>query len=255
MEAAGLTPDPWQEKLLRGNARRVLLLCTRQAGKSTVTAALALHESMTRPNTLTLLLAPALRQAGELFRKVMTFYDAIERPVPAVAETALGLELRNGSRIVSLPGKEATVRGYSAADLLIVDEAARVPDELYFSIRPMLAVSGGKLLAMTTPFGKRGFFHHEWEEGTEEWERVEIDAYQCPRISHEFLEEERRTLGDWWFEQEYLCRFKDTVDSVFRYEDVMAAMSDEVQPLFAVPDPVPGGALSGDIEPLFGART
>jgi hypothetical protein len=94
------------------------------------------------------------------------WYRALEDKAAAVKdESALRLELRNGSRIVSLPGDETTVRGYSGVRLLVVDEAARVPDDLYFSIRPMLAVSGGRLVCLSTPFGKRGFFYEAWTEG------------------------------------------------------------------------------------------
>lgn len=232
MLASGLEPDPWQAKLLRSTGKRTLLLCHRQAGKSTVTAAKALHTALYKPGSLTLMLAPALRQAGELFRKTMNFYRDLGRPILPKTESALTLELKNGSRIVSLPGKEATIRGYSAVDLLIADEASRVPDELYKAIRPMLAVSNGELVAMTTPFGKRGFFHHEWTDGGTGWERVKVTAYDCPRISREFLEEERQALGEWFFSQEYLCEFRDTVDSVFRTDDILAAMSDDVRPLF-----------------------
>jgi hypothetical protein len=103
--------------------------------------------------------APALRQSSELLRKVVGFYRALkDEAVPVKNESALRLELRNGSRIVSLPGDETTIRGYSGVRLLVVDEAVRVPDDLYFSIRPMLAVSGGRLVCLSTPFGKRGFF-------------------------------------------------------------------------------------------------
>jgi hypothetical protein len=82
-------------------------------------------------------------------------------PVAARA-TGQGLELGSGSRIVSLPGTEGTIRGYSAVSLLIGDEAARVSDALYYAVRPMLAVSQGRLLALSTPFGKRGWFCEEW---------------------------------------------------------------------------------------------
>ena len=68
-----------------------------------------------------------------------------------VNESAAALTLANGSRVLSLPGSEATVRGY-AADFLIVDEAARVPDELLAGIRPMLAATGGNSCAQ---FGVR----------------------------------------------------------------------------------------------------
>ena len=156
MERAGMPPDPWQRRLLRSRAERVLLLCSRQSGKSTVTAAMALHEVLFRPKSLVLLLSPSLRQSQELFRKVTDFRNRLGEPVPVAEESALRVELQNGSRIVALPGTEETVRGFSGVRLLVVDEAARVDDPLYFSIRPMLAVSGGRMVCLTTPFGKTG---------------------------------------------------------------------------------------------------
>jgi hypothetical protein len=233
MEAAGLAPDPWQTKLLRSGAKNHLLLCTRQAGKSTTTAALAVWSAVYESPALILLLSPSLRQSQELFKKVMEFYRCIGSPVAAREESALRLELENGSRIIALPGSEATIRGYSGVRLLVVDEASRVDDALYFSIRPMLAVSGGRLVMLTTPFGKRGAFFEAWQNGGPDWERVKVTAHDCPRISSAFLEEERRALGDWWFSQEYLCEFRDTTDQVFSYDVVMSAISPDITPLFA----------------------
>ena len=151
-----------------------------------------------------------------------------DRPVPASAENALSLELENGSRIVSLPGKEATVRGFSGASLLIIDEASRVPDALYKSIRPMLAVSHGRLVLLSSPFGTRGFFWEEWKRRAH-WHYFEIDATQCPRIAPEFLEEERESMGDWWFQQEYMCQFLDSETAAFRTEDIERIVSPEVE--------------------------
>ncbi len=232
LQALGLAPDPWQAQVLRSQAQQSLLLCTRQAGKSTTTAALATHTACYVPESLILLLSPSLRQSQELFLKVMQTYEALGRPVPSKEASALRLTLVNGSRIVALPGKEATIRGFSGVRLLIVDEASRVDDALYFSVRPMLAVSGGRLVALTTPFGKRGFFHEEWTNGGTPWQRVKVTAYDCPRISPQFLESERAALGDRWFNQEYLCEFSDTIDQVFAYEHVMGALDPQVQPLF-----------------------
>jgi len=107
-----------------------------------------------------------------------------------------------------------------------------VPDDLYFAIRPMLAVSGGRLILMSTPFGKRGHFFKEWTEGGGTWERIMITAHDCPRITPEFLEEERQALGDWWFRQEYFCEFVETEDQLFTYDQVMTAVTEEVKPLF-----------------------
>ena len=72
---------------------------------------------------------PKLAAAGELFPKGRDFYHKIEGPGEVENESALRLELRNGSRIVALPGSEATVMGYSGADFIVMDEGARVSDD------------------------------------------------------------------------------------------------------------------------------
>ncbi len=151
---------------------------------------------------------------------------------PVAEESALRVELTNGSRIVCLPGKEATIRGYSGVRLLVVDEASRVPDDLYQAVRPMLAVSGGRLILLSTPFGERGFFHHEWTAGGGDWQRVQVTAHDCPRIPPGWLEAEREAIGSWWFSQEYECRFVAAVDSVFALPLLRGAVSDDVRPLF-----------------------
>jgi hypothetical protein len=132
---------------------------------------------------------------------------------------------------VTLPGSEKTIRGFSGAALLIVDEASRVADELYFAVRPMLAVSGGALMMLTTPYGKRGIFYEEWTSG-HGWNRYEVPARECPRIPPTFLEEERQTLPSWVFRQEYECSFEETEDQVFTTEMVERAVTSEVTPLF-----------------------
>jgi len=231
-EALGFDPDAWQAGVLRSDADRQLLLCSRQSGKSTIAALAGLHLALYRPGSLVLLLSPSLRQSSELFRKVATFYGRSQQPVGPEAESTLRLELVSGSRIVSLPGTEQTVRGFSGVDLLIVDEASRVDDALYYAVRPMLAVSNGRLVAMSTPWGKRGFFFHEHSEGAADWHRVMITAEQCPRISPEFLAQERAGLPEAWYRQEYECAFNETEDSVFSYELVMGAVASAVRPLF-----------------------
>jgi hypothetical protein len=227
-ENFSLKLDSWQRQVLSRRDRRLILNCARQTGKSTVIALIALHEAIYFAPALVLLLSPSLRQSSELFRRVASFYSRLGSPVPSEAETLLRLELKNGSRIVSLPGKEATIRGFSGVSLLIVDEAARVPDSLYLSVRPMLAVSGGRLILLSTPFGTRGFFFREWRDG-EGWKKVKVKATDCPRISQKFLAEERQVLGDWWYRQEYLCEFLDAQAAAFTYEQVKAAFKEEVE--------------------------
>jgi hypothetical protein len=231
---AGLPPDPWQARVLASGSLRTLLLCSRQAGKTSCVAALALWTALTRPRSLVLLLSPSERQSGELAARVFDFHDAVGRLVPSRKRTELQLHLTNGSRIVALPENERTIRGYSGAALLVIDEAARVSDALYHAVRPMLAVSGGKLVALSTPFGKRGWFYEEWQRGGG-WERYAVRADQCPRISPGFLAEERAALGPRWYAQEYENSFEDAVGAVFSGEAVAAAMSGSLAPLFGEP--------------------
>jgi len=224
----GLVPDPWQTDVLRSTASRLLLNCSRQSGKSTITSILALHTALYASDSLVLLLSPSLRQSGELFKKCIATYKDLGRPVSPESETALTLTLQNGSRIVSLPGsKDGNIRGYSGVNLLVIDEAAWVAESLYMSVRPMLAVSGGRMLALSTPHGTRGWFYEAWR-GVEPWERYEVPAPLCPRISEEFLAEERRNMGEWWYDQEYMCQFSEAETQAFRREDVERAFREDI---------------------------
>ncbi len=235
-ERIGFTPDAWQADLLRSDARGTILLCSRQSGKSTVSAILALHEAMYTQGALVLLLSPSLRQSQELFRKVKDAYSVLPSPaVRASEESALRMEFSNSSRIVALPGKDdSTIRGFSGVTRLIVDEAARVSDALYQAARPMLAVSAGRIILLSTPFGKRGFFFREWTEGGSAWHRTKVTAYDCPRISREWLEQERKQIGAWWFAQEYEVEFQEDVSSVFRHADIQAAVDYDLEPQWSL---------------------
>ena len=202
----GFTPDPWQAKFLRSRSQRIILNCSRQSGKSTSTAILALHEAIHRPKSTIVLDSPSLRQSQELMMKFSEFLSLVDQSVKLDSDTKLSVRFANGSRVLALPGSEKTIRGISAVTLLVLDEASRIPDELYGAVRPMLAVSKGRLVQMSTPFGEQGFFYETWAKSPG-WEKIEVPWDQCPRISPEFIEEERRERGSAWVAQEYECKF------------------------------------------------
>jgi hypothetical protein len=265
--ALGITADPWQRQLIESTASQTLVLASRQTGKSSASAACALTEALLNPPAEVLIISRAQRQSAEVLRKCREFYRGLQgerirrrrnwRPASiapeieavklrgiredeeAITDAQLSMEFTNGSRIISLPGSPDTIVGYSAISLLILDEAARIKDDLYALVRPMLAVSGGRLIALSTPFGRRGWFFSAWSRcddcrlrgQPEPWQRFRITAEECPRISAEFLAEERMAIGDRWFNQEYGCVFTDTVDSVFAHEDIMAMLGSTEKPL------------------------
>lgn len=225
-------PDTWQAETLTSTERRIMLNCARQSGKSTVTSTLAVAETHSKARALVLLLSPTLRQSSELFQKYMTVYRAAQDAgwaLPSKYETKLTHELINGSRVVSLPGKPDTIRGFSAVSLLIIDEAAFTSDLLYKGVRPMLAVSKGRLMLLSTPFGKRGYFHEEYSKRRDKWHYLEVRATDNPRIDEEFLQEEREALGP-LYDQEYMCKFLDSETSMFDYDTILRAIEAEPGP-------------------------
>jgi Terminase large subunit, T4likevirus-type, N-terminal len=229
--------DGWQQTVLTTSTRQLLLNVTRQGGKSTVAALMGLHEIITLPDALVLVVSPGERQSKLLFRTMMGFYRRLidqGMAKPPLVENKLSLELRNGSQVHALPGDEHTIRGFSGVTLLLIDEASRVADDMEAAVRPMLAVSGGRLVAMSTPWGKRGWWYHAWAEGGEDWQRFEIPATDCPRISPAFLARERRALPQLSYESEYLCQFVEPDDAAFSYESIARAFDSSIIPLFPV---------------------
>jgi hypothetical protein len=227
----GFEPDPNQQHILASTHKRILLNCSRQWGKSTVTAAKAAHRALEFPGRLIVALSPSARQTGELMRKIEEFLRRCGVRIKGDGSNEMSIQLPNGSRIVGLPGGEGTIRGFSSVNLLIVDEAARVPDVSYRAARPMLAVANGDLLLLSTPYGKRGFFYEEWT-GPGDWLRLQVKGEDCPRIPRDFLEDERRSLGDLWFRQEYCCEFIDNETQLFSRDTLARSLDRNLEPLF-----------------------
>src|SRR5205807_2579264 len=192
----------WQAQVLEGNHHRLLLNCCRQAGKSTVVAVLSLLEALWTERSLVLLLAPCHRQSKLLFKEVL-FYHKLLGDIALKRATSDELEFDNMSRIVALPCSGETIRGYSNVSLLVIDEAARVPDDLYRAVLPMLSVSNGRMICLSTPYGKRGFFYEAWARGGAAWKRFEVPAKDVTRIEPEVMEEFRRLFGESAYRQEY----------------------------------------------------
>jgi hypothetical protein len=223
----GFLPDPWQAQVLRSRAPWILLNCCRQSGKSTTTAAVALHTALYDPG-LILLVSPSLRQSKELFAKATGFLKDLEPAEVLEEDNKSSCTLTNGARIVSLPGDPDTLRGYSAPKLIIKDEAAYVSDTMQAALDPMLAVSKGRLIEMSSPNGKRGHFYENWQHGLGV-ERIKIIGRECPRIGAEFLDKMRQKLGPLLFAQEFEGEFIDAESSAFSSEMIELALVDDFE--------------------------
>jgi len=219
----GITPDDWQRSVLTSSHPRKILCCGRQTGKSTVAAVLAIHKALTVEGSTVLVVAPGERQAKLLFSKAARMYKQAGYPLPAHSERRTGLELSNGSVIEALPAVERTTRGYSV-DLLVVDEAAAVPDMDYHGILPALIATQGEQVLLSTPRGKRGFFHELWHS-SDDWQRVMVRSDEVGRIRAEDLEVFRHTMPEMFFRQEFHCEWLDTEGGLFGYDDISRALA------------------------------
>lgn len=211
------SPDRWQGELLSQIVTRqenALVCCSRQIGKTETVAAAAYLAACL--GEFVLVLSPSDDQSKEFNDRVLKFHRDLNLVAPSAEPSKHELKLVSGGRTLALPNNERTVRSRSAVDLLVIDEASRVPDVLYGAVRPMLAVSGGRTVLLSTPFGKRGFFWKEWNgEGMGGWRRHRYTWQTCPRIDPAFIEDERRSHGDLWVKQEYECEFHSTSAGFF----------------------------------------
>jgi hypothetical protein len=232
----GFEPDRMQARVLDPAIRRGILNCSRQWGKSTVTAVLGVHRAVHVPKSNVLIVSPTARQSGELLLKMTEFVERLGIKPCGDGKNRLSLRLPNRSRVIGLPGVAANIRGFTAS-LVLVDEAALVGDGVFTSIRPVLAVgrgcgNAGDMWLMSTPQGQRGFFYEQWTRPEFQWTRISVPATECPRISPAFLEEERLVLGEQAFRQEYMCEFLQDVHGFFQRSEVEACLTDEIPPLF-----------------------
>lgn len=252
MIAAGMMPDPWQVYLLNFLEQerkrfRLLVNCSRQIGKTASAAALALGTALLNPRSDIVVIARTQRQTSEFVRKVKWYRTCLQNPVIAAAQfephsvLELDLLLRedlhkepltsvrdamtmeeypNGSRIIALPGKSAgAIMGYGVK-LLIIDEACWFPDAVYEDIPPMLAATGGSIMALS--YG--GFKNDSWWDNAwhteKNWIRIREPVSSCPRIKKEFLREERERLSPSGYERNYECGFVSEEGAYFDPRDV-----------------------------------
>ena len=227
-ERLGLELDSWQRDLLRRRGLRELVNVTRQGGKSTSTAAGVVHEGAYVERSKTIVVSPSQRQSSLLLQTVAELAERAKvatRPHPGEDP---GFVFPCGE-FLALPGSEATTRGFSGCTWLIIDEAARVPDALYFSARAYLATTNGRAWLLSTPFGKRGFFYAEHEAGR--FRVTRVTAAMCPRISAEFIEDQLASLPQSWFLQEYFCEFTSLDHAMFDHDMVLSSVDPGLEPL------------------------
>ena len=204
----GFNVFPYQAELLRSQSKRIVACWARQTGKTTTIAVKVIHFAFTNANTTTLIVSRGLRQSMIMFgviEHLVNSHPVLRRSV--LKSTRTLIQLRNGSQIIALPcGPDgASLRGYTAS-LVVMDEAAFMPEDVISSvIFPMLATTNGIAIMLSTPWGRDHVFYRSFKNPTY-WSQ-HVKAEECPLISKEFLEEQRRDIGELRYKMEYEAEF------------------------------------------------
>lgn len=227
-------PFPYQVDLLTDPSPRICVCAARQVGKSTTAAAKVLHLCLTRPGSRGLVVAPTLRQSALFLERVEELLKSSRAGHSLVAgRDRTSVRFVNGSRLVALPSGRFghTIRGFTA-DLVVVDEAAFVPEEVITqALMPQVATTGGSFLMISTPWDKNHVFYRCFTSG--DWSVKRWPVSVCPLVPSGFVEEQRRLIGDEAFRREYLAEFVEDAASFFSADLIRKCVDDY--------DPQPSG--------------
>ena len=243
--------DPWQLSILDDKSQFIHAVTSRQIGKSTVISAKAAHRAWYRYKQLILILAPTLRQSNEMILKVKNFFEDQGFNQEHLKIKSLSIHVTHtDSRIIALPGNNPdSIRGFSAPNMVVVDEAAFAKDKLFFTLMPMLAMSNGQLLCISSAGITKGFFYDTHQKKPKSWSFYNVPATACPRMSSKYLAEQRGLMGDWWFNAEYMAVFQAPQNAVFTQELITHASRGGFKPLFDEQKIEP--TITGSHRPLF----
>ena len=221
--AFGNEPMAHQYEYLR-ETRPVIVLKGRQTGFSQGAAALAIHRALYWPGSLSAIVSPSQRQSAEVAMRAKNgLIDLGER---LVQDSTTTLRLRNGSRVLSLPGSSRSVRGWSIDGVLVLDEAAFL-DEETFAVARATTATGGRIVVQSTPAGEGGTFHALWQDTPPGWARFRVPTADADTVSAQFLDQERRALPPDLYAQEYECAFGRAGRGLFTLDQIAAMASGE----------------------------
>lgn len=243
-------PDPIQAQVLDPDASQTLLCCSRGWGKTETIAVLAAWHLATRPDTVCLVVSETAEKAAELVLRTLRKLEAAGLPMRPDPLRKNGFQTPEGARILPVPSRDGAVRGYPAT-LIVVDEAAKVPDKVWTALNGTRASTSHRCTVwiMSTPGPRRGFFYELWTSNHPGWRKIHVPATLCPRIRPDFLDQMRQTLSPDDFDREFLAIYGSHQSGGFWSEEQLNAVTRHDVPVLDTHTQyalVPNGFLGGN---------
>jgi phage FluMu gp28-like protein len=209
----------YQAGLLRDKARRIVVRWSRQAGKTTCIALRAIWYACAYPKTLTLIVAPTLRQSMIMSDRIQDFLGSLpteKRQALVVKLQRTTIRFRNGSKIVALPNSPQLLRGYAASQI-ICDESAFFKDDklvFYNVLYPMLSTTDGTLIASSTPWSKDSVYYRMCQAPAFSKHMITCEeVVKAGLVKQSFIDEMRSQLPIDRFQREFMAEFVEDVDA------------------------------------------
>ncbi|MFN0106994.1 MAG: terminase large subunit domain-containing protein [Bryobacteraceae bacterium] len=222
--ALNFLPSPKQVEVLDIDAKYLILCCNRQWGKTTTIAIKALHRALTIKDQNIVIISRTKLQAGILIDRACNFAARLGHKIRRVLGHQFSLKLPNGSNIFAVPHTSDTSLG-NTANVLIVDEAALVKDEVYFSVSPFVGRTHGAIWLMSTPRRQAGFFYNIWHGEDKRWHKIFSTVKDCPEIDPDFLDMQRRA-DEIKYKQDFECEFLQPPDRLFSVKLIQSMHED-----------------------------
>ena len=220
------------------NNRKVILMEGRQQGKTVTAAACILHYTIFQSDKTVAIMGNKTASAREVLARYQTMYENLPIWMQQGVKTwnKGDVELENNCRIFTSATTTSGIRGKSV-NWLYIDEAAIIPnnvaDEFFASVYPTISAGETtKILLTSTPLGYNHFwkFWNEAEKGANGFTHHFIPYKEIPGRDEKWAEEQLKLLGELKFNQEVLCEFLGSSNTLINARTIATLSSKE--PIF-----------------------
>lgn len=223
---------PHQAEAARSQARYRVLLAGRRAGKSRLLAVLALWTAFRKPGQSVVIVSVGEVASLRVLADVAGLCSSELLSGSVTDELKSVVTLTNGSTIASFPASMRQIRGIGA-DLLIIDEAAFVPRDIWSAAFPSIAdrVSrGAKVLLASTPWPVADSWFRQWHQrGLDGDPKVASWWWPSsvnPNIGQAELDDMRAGMSTEEYEREIEAQWTSEEGVYFAAEELDAAVLD-----------------------------